>query len=271
MHDLALGGRDSPILAAIHGSEIPCTPQVSSPPDPALIGSRHSVLRPEPDDPMRYLMTILLLLSPATPAMAQRDSLLGRRVWVQGTVVRKDRGIKGYVQVRGDTLLLRTTESTQLVPVWPSYDQRLFVHQGRKPAVLKGALVGIIGGALVGLPLGLLASSAATSLCFSPCEVEGGDVARVTALSAAFGLVTGVITGATNKYDVWTRDHRFVPVNPVVTGLPSGRTGGCPSSGEFSGADPLPGLTDGPPSGFVAGFHSRAPRRILTLPDLGPS
>ncbi len=174
---------------------------------------------------MRSLLMVLSALVLVTPLAAQRDSLLGRKIWVRNEVYhRMDKGIKGVVEeVKGDTLSVRSAESGELVTVWPTRERRLFVYAGRKPSVARGAAIGAIGGGLLGLLVGV----AFSEYCpWPPCkETSSGEILAGVGLSAGYGLVLGGLGGLTRTHEAWKRDMGFTPMKVTIRRLRGGRLG----------------------------------------------
>lgn len=174
---------------------------------------------------MRSLLLILGSLVLVTPLAAQRDSLLGRKVWVRNEVYhRMDKGIKGVVEeVKGDTLSVRNAEGGELVTVWPTRESRLFVYAGRKPSIARGAAIGAIGGGLLGLLVGVAFSEYCS---WPPCkDTSSGEILAGMGLSAGYGLVLGGLSGLTRTHESWKRDLGFAPLKVTIRRLRRGRLG----------------------------------------------
>lgn len=174
---------------------------------------------------MRSLLLVLSSLVLVTPLAAQRDSLLGRKVWVRNEVYhRMDKGIKGVVEeVKGDTLAVRTAENGELVTVWPTRERRLFVYAGRKPSIAQGAAIGAVGGALLGLLLG----EAFSGYCvLGRCErTSTSQILAGAGMTAGIGMVLGGLRGLTRTHESWKRDLGFAPAKVTIHRLRGGRVG----------------------------------------------
>ncbi len=169
---------------------------------------------------MRTMLMLVVLSGLATPLTAQRDTLLGYRVWLQQErAVERDREVKGLVvRVRGDTLLLRSEGYDTLVPVWPRARTRLMVSQGQKSMQSRGRLIGLGVGVAIGALVGLTAE---VDEDFNREAVVGLTAALFGSIGSGIGWGIGRLT----KGEVWKRDRKFAPAQVTVTVLPGGRAG----------------------------------------------